>query len=153
MVGYFGMPKTVANNRRARHDYDIVDTVEAGILLSGPEVKSCRQGNVHLGGSYVSLHTGTPVLKSASIAPYQYASNQEGYDPNQDRQLLLKKADIERLESALAEKGVALIPLEVRAGKYIKVLLGLGKGRKTIDKRQRIKEKDVARRLKRGEAY
>lgn len=144
------MTKVVAKNRRARYDYQITDTVEAGLQLSGQEAKSCRQGQVNLAGAYVSLHGGTPLLKSASIAPYKFASNLDSYNPNQDRRLLLKKIEIERIQAALDEKGVSVIPLEVRAGKYIKVLLGLGKGQKRIDKRQTKKEKDVKRRLKQG---
>lgn len=142
--------KTVAKNRRARFDYNIVDTFEAGIQLSGQEVKSCRLGNVNLSGSYVSFLHNKPVLKSATIALYTFASNIESYEPGRDRLLLLHKRELEKIQSALDEKGVAVIPLEVRAGKHIKILLGLGKGQKRIDKRQKIKEKDVKRRLKQG---
>lgn len=145
--------KSVAKNRRARHDFQIVDTIEAGIILSGQEVKSCRNGGMNLAGSYVSMHRGSPELRKASIAAYRFASGLESYDPNRDRKLLLKKKDIARLQSALDEKGVSVIPLEVTAGKYIKVVLGLGKGRKKIDKRERIKEKDIAKRMKKGEEY
>ena len=130
-----GLMKTVAKNRRARHDYEIVDTVEAGIILTGQEVKSCRQGHMNLAGSYVSLLTGKPTLKNATIAPYQFASNSESYEPGRERTLLLKKKEQSKLESQLAEKGISLIPLEVKAGKYIKVILGLGRGRKRLDKR------------------
>lgn len=142
--------KTVAKNRRAHFDYDIVDTIEAGIQLTGQEVKSCREGNVNLSGAYVSLLNKKPVLKSATIAPYKFASNIESYEPGRDRPLLLHKKELERIQSALDEKGVSVIPLEVKAGRHIKVLLGLGKGQKRIDKRHKIKEKDVSRRLKQG---
>jgi SsrA-binding protein len=147
------MTKIVSKNRRARYDYEIIDTVEAGIMLTGQEVKSCRGGNISLAGSYVSMVGGKPVLKSASIAPYKFASNLESYNTGRDRQLLLKKKEMQRIESSLAEKGVSLIPLEVRSGKYIKILLGLGKGQKRIDKRRKIKEKDIKRKLKKGEDY
>jgi SsrA-binding protein len=142
--------KIVAQNRRARYDYDIVDTLEAGISLTGQEVKSCRMGNVNLGGSYVSLISGKPVIKGMKIAKYNFASTVEDYQPGRDRVLLMKKREVEKLTSTLAEKGVSLIPLEVKAGKYIKVTLGLGKGRKRYDKRQNKKEKDIKRRLKEG---
>ena len=145
--------KVVAKNRRARHDYEIVDTLEAGIILTGQEVKSVRQGHMNLAGAYVSLLTGKAVLKNASIAPYAYASNLENYNPDQDRELLLRKAERSKLETKLAEKGVSLVPLEVKAGKFIKVVLGLGKGKKTIDKRQSIKEKDLKRKMKKGQEY
>lgn len=143
--------KTVASNRRARHDYEIIDTVEAGVILEGHEAKSCRAGTVNLAGAYVSLHTGKPVLKSMHITQYSHAAGLEGYDPGRDRTLLLKKRETEKLQSALAEQGVSLIPLEVKAGKHIKVVLGLGKGRKRYDKRQNKKDKDIKRRLKTGE--
>ncbi|MBU0766907.1 SsrA-binding protein SmpB [Patescibacteria group bacterium] len=143
--------KVVAKNRRARYDYEITDTVEAGIMLTGQEVKSCRANHVHLAGAYVSFLGGKATLKSMKISPYSYASGLEDYDPGQDRKLLLKKKDIQRLQSALNEKGITLIPLEVHAGKYIKVILGLGKGKKRHDKRQSIKERDQERRIKRGD--
>lgn len=143
----------VAQNRRARYDFEITDTVEAGIMLTGQEVKSCRARHVNLAGAYVSFLGGNAVLKSMKISPYSYASGLESYDPGQDRKLLLKKKDMQRLQSALNEKGVALIPLEVRAGKYIKVLLGLGKGKKRHDKRQKIKEREQERKAKKGEEY
>lgn len=145
--------KVVAKNRRARHDYEIVDTLEAGIILTGQEVKSVRQGHMNLAGAYVSLLTGKAVLKNASIAPYAYASNLENYNPDRDRELLLKKVERSKLETKLAEKGVSLVPLEVKAGKFIKIVLGLGKGKKTIDKRQSIKEKDLKRKMKKGQEY
>lgn len=142
--------KTVAQNRRARYDYEIVDTVEAGILLHGQEVKSCREGNVNLSGAYVSFLQGKPTLKGCHIAPYRMASNLDDYDPGRERTLLLHKREVEKLDSALAEKGVSLIPLEVKAGRHIKVVLGLGKGRKRHDKKQKKKESDIKRRLREG---
>jgi SsrA-binding protein len=145
--------KVIARNRRARYDYDITDTVEAGIMLTGQEVKSCRSGNVSLAGAYVSFLHDKPVLKSAKIAAYKFASGLESYDPGRDRPLLLSKSDVRKLHSVLDEKGVALIPLEMRAGKYIKVLLGLGKGKSRVDKRQKIREKDVKKKLRKGEDY
>lgn len=145
--------KVVAQNRRARFDYQIVDTIEAGIQLTGQEVKSCRMGHMNLAGAYVSFLKGRPVLKSATIAKYTFAASVEEYDPMRDRLLLLSKKDIARLDAASAEKGVTIVPLEVRAGKFIKVLLGLGKGKKRLDKRQTIKERDVSRRLKKGQEY
>lgn len=140
--------KTVAGNRRARFDYEITDTVEAGIVLSGQEVKSCRKGQVSLAGSYVSFASGKPVIKAMKISPYAYASGLEGYDPGHDRELLLKKNEIEKVRSASSEKGMTVVPLEVRAGRFIKVLIGIGRGRKRLDKRQRIKEREIGRRVR-----
>lgn len=143
--------KTVAQNRRARYDYEILDTVEAGLMLSGQEVKSVRGGQMDLAGSYVSFASGKPVLKSAKIPPYKHATVPDGYNPGIDRQLLLKKTEIERLQSLADQKGVSIIPLEVKAGRFIKLIIGVGKGKKTLDKRRVIRERDVDRRLRRGE--
>lgn len=145
--------KTVAQNRRATYDYEIVDTFDAGIQLLGHEVKSCRAGNVNLAGSYVSMHTGYPVLKGAKIAKYQYASGLDDYEIGRDRVLLLHKKELTKIEKELQERGVSLIPLKIVAGKHIKIVLGLGKGKKRYDKRQKKKEQDVTRRLKQGEEY
>lgn len=142
--------KTVAKNRRARFDYEILDTVEAGIVLTGQEVKSCRSGHIDLSGSYISFPDGIPVLKQATIAPYRFASALEGYEPGRDRRLLLSKKDIEKLRRSTEEKGITVLPLEVRAGKYIKILLATARGRKTIDKRRAIKERDIGKRLRQG---
>jgi SsrA-binding protein len=144
------MIKVVAQNRRARFDYEVLETVEAGVLLTGQEVKSCRAGQVNLLGSYVSLRADAPIIKAMKISPYAYASGLEGYDPGHDRTLLLSRVQIERLRSSSEERGMAIIPLEVRAGKFIKVLLGLARGRKRLDKRARIKERETGRRLREG---
>lgn len=140
--------KVVAQNRRARFDYQIEDTVEAGLVLSGQEVKSCRMGQVSLAGSYVSFFGGKPVLKQAKITAYKCAGHLPDYDPGHDRELLLGKEQAAKLQSKQEEKGVALIPLEIRAGRFIKLLLGIGRGRKRIDKRQRIKERETSRRIR-----
>lgn len=140
----------MAQNRRARFDYEMLESIEAGIILMGPEVKSCRAGQVSLAGAYVSFLGGKPMLKHATIAKYAYAASVADYDPERDRELLLGKSQSIRLQSSVAEKGISIIPLEVRAGKYIKVLLALARGRKTIDKRQRIKEREMDRRIREG---
>lgn len=145
--------KVVASNRRARYDYEVFDTLEAGLVLTGQEVKSCRAGHVNLAGAYISFLSGAPVLKAAKIAPYAFASGLESYDPGRDRPLLLQKRDVERLRGAVSEKGVSVVPLEVRAGRYIKVLLGFGRGKSRHDKRQKIRERDVGKKLRRGEEY
>ena len=140
--------KKVAENRRARFDYEILDTVEAGIMLTGQEVKSCRLGQVSLTGSYLSFVSGVPVLKAMKISRYAYASGLDGYDPGHDRKLLLSKHQIEKIQSASSEKGMTVIPLEVLSGKFVKVVIGVGRGRKRLDKRQRIKEREVGRRVR-----
>lgn len=140
--------KKVADNRRARFDYDIAETIEAGIRLTGPEVKSCRAGQVNLAGAYVSFVGDTPVLKHMKISHYAYARKDDQEDPGRDRELLLKKKELERMEALQNEKGTSVIPLEVRAGKFIKVVLGIGRGRKRMDKRQKLKERSIEKRLR-----
>lgn len=142
--------KIVASNRRAKFDYDILDTVEAGVMLTGGEVKSCRAGQVDLRGSYVSFFSGKPVLRQAKIQPYRFAAHADAAT-DRDRPLLLNKREAEKLAALSDQDGITLIPIEVRAGKFIKVLIAVAKGRKTIDKRRKIKEKEVTRRLRRGE--
>ncbi len=143
--------KVVAQNKKARFDFEITETLEAGIVLTGQEVKSCRAGHIHLSGAFVSFRSGVPVLKSASIAPYRFAALHEAYDEKRDRELLIKKSELARLTAIEQEKGMAIIPLEVRAGRFIKLLIGIGRGRKKLDKRQRIREREVEKRVRRGE--
>ncbi len=143
------MNKTVAENRRARHDYDILETAEAGIILTGPEVKSCRMGRVNIAGAYVSFLKRAPRLKGMNVAPYPYARVPD-YVPDRERALLLKEREAERLWSCAEQKGCTVIPLAVTAGKYVKVLLGVARGRKRHDKRQKIREREIGRQLRRG---
>ena len=142
--------KVVAQSRRARFDYEILETVEAGIILTGQEVKSCRLGQVNLAGAFVSFFGGKPLIKHMKISVYKYAGPLPSYDPEQDRMLLLKKNESLKIASATAEKGMTVVPLEVHAGKFIKVLLGVCRGRKTLDKRARIREREIERRMKMG---
>src|SRR3989338_2301275 len=140
--------KVVARNQRARFDFDIGETIEAGIILTGQEVKSARAGHINLSGAYVSFFGGKAILKKAKIQQYTYASQLLGYDPERGRELLLKKSERDRLMSKAEEGGMTVFPLEVHAGKTVKVLLAVGKGRKKADKRQRIKEREIDRSLR-----
>lgn len=140
--------KTVAQNRRARFDYEIVETFEAGIRLLGWEAKACRAHLADLSGAYVSFVGGAPVLKKMTIRPYPFASGVIPDDTTRDRVLLLHRQESDRLKTASDEKGMAIIPLEVKAGRHIKVLLALGRGRKQFDKRQKIKERESKKRAK-----
>lgn len=142
--------KVVAHNRKATFDYEVLETLEAGLQLTGQEVKSCRQGQVSLAGSYVSFVGGSPVLKQAKISPYKYAGDLKEYDPGRDRPLLLTKAQALKLDAAQSEKGISIIPLEVLAGKFIKLKIAVGRGRKRLDKRQKIKEREMGRRMRQG---
>lgn len=141
--------KVVASNRRARFDYEILETLEAGLVLTGPEVKSCRLGLVHLAGSYISFLGQTPVLRQATISKYPFTTDTD-YAPTRDRPLLLKKKEAEKLRAAIAEKGITVIPLEIRSGPFIKILLAISRGRKKGDKRRVIREREVGRRIREG---
>lgn len=141
------MGKTLADNRRARFDYDIKQTYVAGLVLSGAEVKSIKQGNVSLTGSYVTVSSGSVNLINCHIGPYKYAA-QEKYNPTQSRALLLKKSEINELLGK--EKGLTIIPLEIFQGNrgLIKINIGLGKARKKTDKREYIKTRDAKKEIR-----
>lgn len=142
--------KTVAANRRAKFDYAISETVEAGLLLTGPEVKSCRAGHVSLAGSYVSILSGRPFVKQMKISPYKPAGKIDDYNDARDRELLLSKKEIAELQNASEQKGMTLIPMEIKAGKYIKLVIGIAEGRKKFDKREVIKKRDIDREMRQG---
>lgn len=150
---YNACMRTVSRNRRARFDYAIAETIEAGIILTGSEVKSCRKGHVNLSGAYVSFLIGKAVLKGAGIGKYAFSGPDIVHEEHRDRQLLLKRNELARLQRASEEKGMTIIPLEVRAGKFIKIVIGLGRGKKKTDKRQALKERDVMRKLREGKEY
>ncbi len=144
-------PKIVAKNRRARFDYEILETIQVGLVLTGQEVKSCRMGHIDVSGAYVSFLHDIPTLKQCKISPYPFASGMEAFVPGRDKVLLMNKVEAEKLQTQSQQKGISIIPLEVIAGKYIKVILGIGRGRKTIDKRQVIKDREMGKKLKKGE--
>ena len=133
--------RTVATNRKARHEYEILETFEAGLVLKGPEVKSLREGKVGFQDAYAQLEGGEVWLYSLHISPYEQA-NRHNEDPLRRRKLLLNQHEIRRLVGKVEEKGLTLIPLEIyfRRG-YAKITLALAKGRKTYDKREKLKRK------------
>ena len=139
--------KIFADNRRARFDYDIKDTFNAGLVLSGPEVKSVKGGNVSLTGAYVSVSQTGASLINCHIGPYKYA-RQVKYEPTQSRKLLLNKSEINQLLGK--EKGLTIIPLEIFQGHrgLIKIKVGLGKARKKTDKRDYIKKRDAQKEIR-----
>ena len=141
--------RTIASNRRARRNYTVVDTFEAGIALLGSEVKSMREGRVDLKDSYADVRRGELWLVGAYVAPYEFARD-GGHDPERDRKLLMHRREIDRIAGQAAEKGLTLIPLQVyfKKGK-VKVELGLAKGRSTVDKRQALRDKDHEREMRR----
>ena len=142
--------KVVASNRRARHDFEILDRFEAGIALEGSEVKSLRDGKVVLKDSFAHVRDGEIWLVGVYIAPYEF-SRDGGHDPERTRKLLLHRREIDRIAAKLAEKGLTLIPLQIylKDGRA-KVELGLGRGKRTIDKRETLKERDQQREIERA---
>jgi SsrA-binding protein len=142
--------KVVATNRRARHNYDIVDVFEAGIVLRGSEVKSLRAGQVQLKDAYATIRNGELWLENAHIAPYNFASG-GGHDPERPRKLLLHRREIDRLIGKVNEQGLTLIPLQVyfTSGKA-KIELALAKGRRTYDKRRKLAEREQRREMDRA---
>jgi SsrA-binding protein len=142
--------KTVATNRKAYHEYHILETYEAGIQLMGSEVKSIREGNASLKESYVYIRKGEAWLKGAHIASYSHTGI-EGHELVRDRKLLLHKKEISRIGSKLAEKGLTAVPTKLYfKGGLIKLEIGLAKGKKLYDKRESKKKRDVERDIKRA---
>jgi SsrA-binding protein len=145
-----GGRKVVARNRKARHEYEILETYEAGLVLKGPEVKSLRDGKVSFQDAFARLEKGEVWLHSLHISPYEQA-NRWNEDPLRPRKLLLNRAEIRRLIGKVEEKGLTLIPLEVYFKRgYAKVTLALARGRKLYDKREKMKRQTQDREAKRA---
>jgi SsrA-binding protein len=145
--------RVVISNRKARHDYFILDTLEAGLVLKGTEVKSLRAGMANLQDSHALVKNGEVWLLGMHISPYKQASF-EKHDPRRTRKLLLSKREIRRLLGKVQEKGLTIIPLSIYfKGPFAKVELGVAQGKKSYDKRQTLKERDakrdIAQRLRR----
>jgi len=142
--------KLIADNRRARHDYVLLDRVEAGLVLTGTEVKSLREGHVQLGHAYADVRGSEIWLVGASIS--EYAQGSVGaHTPERDRKLLLHRAEIEELASKVNEKGLTLVPtrLYFKDGR-VKVELALARGKERGDKRRAIAERDAQRQMERA---
>ena len=138
--------KVVSTNRKARHEYEIIDTIEAGIVLAGSEVKSLRSGNCSLQDGYAVIRNGEIALRGVHIAPYKQAS-MFNVDPDRERRLLLHKKEIMRLKTKVKERGHTLIPLRIYFSRgKAKVELGLARGKKTYDKRRKLRDEDERRR-------
>ncbi|MCD6569574.1 MAG: SsrA-binding protein SmpB [Deltaproteobacteria bacterium] len=137
--------KILCQNKKARHEYDILESIEAGIVLTGPEVKSLRSGGGNLKDGYAGIDGSEMYLYNVHISPYAQASI-HNLDPRRARKLLLHRREIAKLSGKVKEKGLTLIPLILYLkGSLIKVELGLAKGRHTYDKKQVIKERDIKR--------
>ena len=140
-----------ASNSKISFDYEILETIEAGIVLEGHEVKAIKTGKASIKGSYVKIINEKAFLIGAAISPYQPANTPKNYDPQRSRKLLFSKKEIYDLVSTSQSKGTTLIPLKFYAKKgRIKLLVGIGRGKKKYDKRETIKKKDIARAKQRG---
>lgn len=142
--------RVLAQNRRARHDYFIEETFEAGIVLQGTEIKSIRKGTVNFKDAFARVENGEVFLHNMHISPYEQG-NRYNHDPLRTRKLLLHKKEISRLTGKSKETGYAIIPLKmyIKNG-FAKVLIGLGKGKKNYDKRETLKQKSANREIEKA---
>lgn len=145
--------KTIATNRRARYDYEIFDTYEAGLVLRGSEVKSLRDGRANLKDSYAIWKDGEMWLIGCRISPYPFARG-GGHEPDRTRKLLLNRHEIEKIRSQIAERGRTVVPLKMyfKDGKA-KLELGVAKGKDRFDKRETLKRKQADREMERAMRY
>jgi SsrA-binding protein len=142
--------KTIAVNRQARHEYDVLETLEAGLELTGSEIKSIRSGQVNLRGGYARLRDDELWLLDVHIAPYAEAGRHFGHDPNRPRKLLLHRRELRRLRGKLETSGLTLVPLRLYIkGRWAKLELGLCKGRKLHDRREAIARRETRREIER----
>jgi SsrA-binding protein len=140
----------VATNPKARHDYEILETMEAGMVLTGSEVKSLRGGSASMRESFAIIRDGETWLIGMHIGPYAHAGY-AGHEPTRTRKLLLHKDEIQRLVGKTAERGLTLVPLKVYFNHGLaKIELGLAKGKKTYDRRESLKEKDAQMQIDRA---
>lgn len=140
---------TLATNKRARFDYDILEKYEAGIVLTGQEVKSARKGSVSLKGAFVTIRENEAWLTNAHIGKYEKAGPLPGYDPTHTRKLLLKKREIATLLGKRKQAGLTLLPLSLYTTRNrLKLEIGLARGRKKYEKRDLIKKRDVERAMR-----
>ncbi len=139
----------VSTNKKARFNYEIIEKIEAGIALKGTEVKSIRNRNVSIGESYAQIKDNEVFLHNLHISPYEQG-NRENHDPIRVRKLLLHKREIKKLVAKTQQKGLSLVPLSIylRKGR-IKVELGIGRGKRLVDKRETLKKKSVEREIER----
>lgn len=142
--------KTLAYNKRAVFDYEIFDTMEAGLSLLGTEVKSVRTGNISLRGAFITLHNDEAFLTNATIPPWQVKNTPPDYDPTRPRKLLLKRSELHELAGARTTRGLTVIPLRVynRRGR-LKLQIGLARGKRKFEKREAKREHDIHRDVER----
>lgn len=145
------MNENLTENKKALFDYDILEKYEAGLVLSGQEVKSAKAGQINLKGSYVTFHDGKAFVLNMHITKYKPAGPLPDYDPTRTRQLLLHKKEIAYLQGKSMERGLTIVPLRVYTKqRLLKIEVAIGKGRKNYDKREVIKTRELKRELDRA---
>lgn len=150
MTGTARKRKPICENRRARHEYEILDTMQVGIALSGSEVKSLRGGKGSVAEAYVAFDQGEAWLLDAHIAPYAQA-NRNNHEPRRKRKLLMNRLEILRWSKRVAEKGLSVVPLQMYfEGPWVKMDVGLGRGKKLHDKRDATREREDQREIDRA---
>lgn len=143
-------PGVVAENRKARHDYSIEESFEAGIVLTGSEIKSVRAGRVNLRGSFARIFNDEVYLYDSHISPYEQSGTHFNHEPTRPRKLLLHRREISRLEGLVRQKGLTLVPLRMYfKGRRAKLELGVARGKKNYDRREDIAKRDAQRTIER----
>lgn len=139
--------KIIAQNKKALFDYEVLDHVEAGIVLTGDEVKSLRQGHISLAGTFATIHGGELFLINARISPYTHAYQKKEDDATRSRKLLLHKREIMRIIGDISRKGITIVPLKIYFNNkgFVKIDLGICKHKKSETKKQEIRERDINR--------
>lgn len=144
------MNKVISKNPTAKHNYEIIDTIECGIVLSGTEIKSIRNGKVNLKDSYAMIKNGELFIYNLHISPYEFG-NIYNKDPLRDRKLLANKREINKLVGLIKQKGYSLVPISMYfKGNFVKIELGIGKGKKLYDKRRDMAKKDAELKIQRA---
>ena len=144
------MEKLIAKNPTAYHNYDITDKIEAGIVLSGTEIKSIRNGKINIKDTYVNIKNGEVFVYGMHISPYEFG-NRFNLDPLRNRKLLLNRREIDKLYGMIQQKSISLVPISIYfKGNKIKVEIGIGKGKKLYDKREDLAKKDAEMKIKRA---
>ena len=145
--------RVVASNRRARFDYELLETLEAGIALSGSEVKSLRTGHASLGEAFARVEGRELWLENMHIPPYEQGEKR-GYEPRRRRKLLMHRKEIDRLAGVTAEKGLTLVPIQVYFVRgLVKVQIGVGRGKQRFEKRQAVIEREAKREMERATSH
>lgn len=143
--------RRVAENRKARHEYELLETFEAGLMLQGSEVKILRQGKGNIGEAFVRLIDGEAWLVNAHMPPYPQAGPHNNHEPRRPRKLLLNAAELEKLHKRVNEKGLTVVPLRLYfKGPWVKLEIALARGRKDHDKREVLKEREDRRDMQRA---